>query len=188
MTHAFLAQFFFCLTVGVATFSSPTWMMAVDRKVNVGSLRRMCAVTVAALFVQLLLGAAFRHRGLGILPHIVGAVVVSVLIVWVVVAMLRQTKGAGGTAVMIRLRRPALLALVLLLAQVTLGVFAYFARIASQSDPQPLPPMVWLTVAHVACGALLLAVVLRLTLRVFHLSIPPDALAEFEPTAQRATS
>jgi hypothetical protein len=40
-------------------------------------------------------------------------------------------------------------------------------RLASPNDPQPLNPMVGITVAHVACGALVFATTIVLTLRTF---------------------
>jgi hypothetical protein len=55
----------------------------------------------------------------------------------------------------------------LLAVQLLLGLGAYLTRVASPSDPQPLTPMVSITVAHVACGALVFATTIVLTLRVF---------------------
>ena len=48
-----------------------------------------------------------------------------------------------------------------------LGVAAYLTRAASPYDPQPLNPMITVTVSHVACGALVFATTIVLTLRVF---------------------
>jgi heme A synthase len=185
MTHAFLAQFFFCLTVSLATFTSPQ-RSPVDQKAQAGALRPLSAVAVVALFIQLLLGAAFRHRGLGITPHLVGAVIVTIVISWVSMSVLKL--GRRAPVVRPRLNRLAVWAIAALVVQLILGVAAYYARLASQNDPQPLPPMVYLTVAHVACGALVLAIVLTLALRVFQISAPPGPVAEFRPRAERATS
>ena len=55
----------------------------------------------------------------------------------------------------------------LLVVQLSLGVAAYITRLGSPNDPQPLNPMVSITVAHVACGALVFATTIVLTLRVF---------------------
>jgi len=44
---------------------------------------------------------------------------------------------------------------------------AYLTRAVSPFDPQPLNPMIAVTVAHVACGALVFATTIVLTLRVF---------------------
>ena len=67
------------------------------------------------------------------------------------------------------LARPALMAATLLLVQLLLGLAAYVTRTASPYDPQPLTPMVSVTVAHVACGALVFATTIVLTLRVFRM-------------------
>jgi heme A synthase len=63
------------------------------------------------------------------------------------------------------LRRPALALLALLSFQVILGVLAYAARLQSYQDPQPLEPMITLTVAHVVVGALTLASAVVLAMR-----------------------
>jgi len=70
------------------------------------------------------------------------------------------------------LARPAKTVLVLLVAQLCLGVAAYIARLASASDPQPLEPMISLTVAHLVVGGLTLATIVVLALRCFQLLSP----------------
>src|SRR5204862_3146809 len=99
-----------------------------------------------------------RHGAWGVLPHVLGAIVVAALIIWTVSATLIRHSDSY-------LRRPALSALILVLVQIALGIFAYFARLASRSDPQPLEPMISLTAAHVVVGALTLAALNVLRLR-----------------------
>jgi heme A synthase len=65
------------------------------------------------------------------------------------------------------LTRPAIIALGLLFVQLLLGIAAYITRARSPLGPQPLNPMIAVTVAHVACGALVFAGTILLTLRVF---------------------
>ena len=60
-----------------------------------------------------------------------------------------------------------MIALILLVVQLFLGLAAYMTRLASPNDPQPLNPMISITVAHVACGALVFATTIVLTLRVY---------------------
>ncbi len=60
-----------------------------------------------------------------------------------------------------------MVALSLLLVQLFLGIAAYLTRLASPNDPQPLNPMIAITVAHVACGALVFVTTIVLTLRTF---------------------
>jgi heme A synthase len=81
--------------------------------------------------------------------------------------------GVTAMAVLLRhrdnkfLTRPALIASSLLLVQLMLGIAAYITRAESPYGAQPLSPMIAVTVAHVACGALVFAATILLTLRVF---------------------
>jgi hypothetical protein len=56
--------------------------------------------------------------------------------------------------------------------QVALGIAAYVARVKSAGDPQPLEPMISLTVAHVVVGALTLATMIVLMLRSHRVLMP----------------
>jgi heme A synthase len=95
------------------------------------------------------------------LIHIGGAILVTGVLGAAALTVLRRH--ANETF----LTRPAKIALALLSLQLLLGVAAYLTRTASPSDPQPLQPMVGITVAHVACGALVFATTIVLTLRAF---------------------
>jgi heme A synthase len=112
------------------------------------------------------LGAGFRHQAFGIIPHIVGAAVVAILIVSTVVVLMRRHANDQYLA------RPGKLAAALLLVQLGLGVAAYLARLASAGDPQPLEPMISLTVAHLVVGGLTLAAMVVLALRCFQVLAP----------------
>jgi len=116
-------------------------------------------VSVAAVLIQLVVGAGFRHGAFGIIPHIIGAAIVLVLILATSILVLRRFAGNSF------LTRPAIAAIVLVVVQVGLGISSYFARLASANDPQPLEPMISLTVMHLVVGALTLATILTLALR-----------------------
>jgi hypothetical protein len=60
----------------------------------------------------------------------------------------------------------------LLLVQLCLGVGAYLARLGSAGDPQPLEPMISLTVAHLVFGGLTLAAIVVLALRCHQVLTP----------------
>jgi heme A synthase len=166
--HALVAQSFLAVIVSLAVFTSRSWSHRREARADSEGLplRRLAALTVAAVLVQLVLGAGFRHQAFGIIPHVVGAVAVTVMIVWTSTTVLRRH---GGEAF---LRRPALTALVLLAFQLILGVTAYIARLQSADDPQPLEPMISLTVAHLVVGALTLATIVVLTLRTYRALTP----------------
>lgn len=82
--HACLAQIFFCIVVSIALFTSRWWWAQNDQQVieDTGSpqLRMLASLTVVATFLQLILGAVYRHKGSGIFPHLVGAAVVTAMI------------------------------------------------------------------------------------------------------------
>ena len=93
--------------------------------------------------------------------HIGGAIVVAITLGAAAISTLRRYAGVQY------LTRPATLALMLVGVQILLGLSAYITRSMSPNDPQPLNPMIGITVAHVACGALVFATTIVLTLRTF---------------------
>ncbi len=181
VTHACLAQVFFCLTVTIAVCTSPRWLSS--REVGVEttglSLHVLTRVTVGLVFGQLLLGALMRHTGAGlaipdfplafgrIIPpfesqgvlihflHRAGALVVAIAISWTVARVLSVF---GSEA---QLRRPALALFALLMLQLTLGALTIWTQRA-------VTPMT----AHVAVGAAVLATSVMLALRTTRLVGP----------------
>jgi len=165
--HALVAQSFFAVVVAIAVFTSQGWGKAREVRTDGSpSLRLLAALTVGAVLIQLVLGAGFRHQAFGIIPHIVGAVVVTLLIGSAVLMVMRRHGDVDY------LGRPAKLAIGLLVTQLGLGVGAYVARLASAGDPQPLEPMISLTVAHVVIGGLTLATTVVLALRCYQVVVP----------------
>ncbi len=162
IAHAALAQLFFGITVSLALFTSPGWKNAPDRQEGPPQaglpLFHLALAGAAAVYGQLLLGAAARHAVLGVLPHVLGALVVTALGLATVARVLRRHAEIPA------LRRPAVLAGALLVAQLLLGLGSYAVKYMRR-EVQPLPLAVAVTTAHLAGGALLLAAVLVLALR-----------------------
>ena len=169
--HATLAQLFFCTTISIAVFTSPSWMnaRALPEERGILPLRYLCTAALATIFLQLILGATLRHSAPWdhhlpvelVLAHIGGAFAVTLALGAAAITVLRRHKGETF------LTRPATFALVLLVVQLFLGVAAYLTRLGSPNEPQPLNPMISITVAHVACGALIFATTIVLTLRTY---------------------
>lgn len=181
--HALVAQSFFGLLVAIIVFTSRSWSEPKEVKTDAGSIsiRRLSTWAVAAVLIQLVLGAGFRHLAFGVLPHFIGALVVTVLITWTSVTVLRRHAQNKYLA------RPAVTALALVCVQVFLGVLAYIWRMAAAGDPvtnagqffgsmtlaslekfnelQPVEPAVSLSAAHLVVGALTLATLIVLVLR-----------------------
>ena len=187
--HATLAQLFFCTTVALAVFTSKSWTA---RRVTIEDkglvpVRYVALVAAATIFLQLILGATLRHSATWdkhlptdlLLAHVGGAIAVTIILASAAIMVLRRHGGEPF------LSRPAVVALGLLSLQLMLGVAAYLARLGSPEDPQPLNPMVGLTVAHVACGALVFATTILLTLRSFRVLRPAESEFELATSAQR---
>ena len=171
VAHACLAQAFLCVTVTLAVLTHPAWSPATTRPQDAG-LARLTLAAAATVYAQLILGAIMRHTGAGLaIPdfplafgrlvppfdsgavvihflHRLGAAAVATVVVWSALRIVRTH--AGDRALV----RPALLALVLVATQVTLGALTIWTQKAV------LP-----TTAHVACGAAILGTLVVLALR-----------------------
>jgi cytochrome c oxidase assembly protein subunit 15 len=180
--HATLAQLFFCTVVSLSVFTSRSWFE--DRKTiaEKGSppLRYLSVAATVTIFLQLILGATLRHSAPWdrflptelVIAHIVGAVAVTLMLGSTVLLVFRRY---GGDSY---LTKPAWIALGLLVVQLFMGVASYLTRLASPNDPQPLNPMIGITVAHVATGALVFATTIVLTLRIFRTVRAPESALE----------
>jgi cytochrome c oxidase assembly protein subunit 15 len=180
--HACLAQLFFSTTVAVALFTSESWSRGAHVVDNAGAppLHWLALAAACCVFVQLALGASARHQAIGILPHVIGALVATGMVLWVSVRVLMRHAGHDA------LRRSALALLSITFFQVFLGIAAYMSRLATAEAPQPMPIMVGFTVAHVAVGALTLASSVVLAIQVLrHVRRP---LAEMQHEGMAITS
>jgi cytochrome c oxidase assembly protein subunit 15 len=190
--HACLAQLFFCTMVSLSVFTSEGWNEPhpTIEEQDGPSLRPLCVAAFIVTLVQLVLGATLRHSASWdehlptnlVLAHVSGAMLVTIVAGGTLITVLRRHRGTAY------LSRPAMLGAVLLVTQLCLGVAAYLSRRTSPDWPQPLKPVVTVTVAHVACGALLLATTVVLTLRVFRRLRPARKAFEVAATPHRATT
>lgn len=151
--HACLAQLFFTLTVAIAVFTSRAWKAGavVVHDSGTPSLRTLSFLTFGSAFGQVALGAAYRHKAVGVMPHVLWAAVVTLLVMLVGTFALSQFKNHDA------LRRTSVWILSLTGAQVVLGVAAFTARVMTAESATPELWMVLLTVAHTALGAVVLA-------------------------------
>src|SRR4051794_27423302 len=175
--HAALAQLFFCITLSLALFTSRGWREGTSSPDD-PALRRIASATTTIVYVQILLGATMRHTGAGmaiptfplafghLLPpvwsaaiaihfaHRVGAVVVIGAILATATRVLRHHHDRPELA------RPAMLLVLLVLTQATLGALVVLSGL------EPL-----INTLHVVNGALVLGTSLVLTLRGFRPTI-----------------
>lgn len=186
IAHAGLAQIVFCLTAGIALFTSRGWTHAAVQPVDDSVLRRLTVVTTAWIYVQILLGAVMRHTDAGLaipdfplafgylippqwdakiaihFAHRVGALVASALIIATAGHVFYHHRRSGDVV------RPSVLLLFLLAVQVTLGAFTVLT--ARHYIINSL---------HVVTGASVLVTSLVLTLRAHRSRL--SALASESP-------
>ena len=160
VTHACLAQLFFCTVIALAVVTSREWLEAAPAE-DVSGLAPAALATAGVVFVQLVLGAVMRHTGAGLaiptfptafgrwvppldsapvavhFAHRVGAVAVLGAVAWMASAAFRARDA--------RFRRPAVVVMALVALQVALGA----ATVLTGKAVTP-------TTAHVATGAAIL--------------------------------
>lgn len=183
IAHACLAQIFFATTVAIAVFTSPAQMREPEVFEDSGwpSLRFLAGAMPVLVLLQIALGAGYRHRAFGIMPHVIGAVVVGMLILMFAIFVLVQFPSHRG------LKLDAWHLVGITLFQILLGIVAYMARLSSIDAVSPAARTVVATVLHVGFGAMTMAATVALSLRIFrHVRRSPGELsASGLPAASR---
>src|SRR6202035_3794034 len=163
--HAAVGPTFFCIAVTIAMFPGRRGVEEVPQiefDSRRPSLATLTLLTIFVLYVQLILGAMFRHHGMSWWRHVVNAAVVAFVLTWTAIRALSQFSKIEAV------RRPAIILVSLMILQLCLGFIAFLTRVAWGRDAvQPETPMVISTVAHVAVGALLLATAVVLAIQVW---------------------
>jgi cytochrome c oxidase assembly protein subunit 15 len=182
--HATLGQMIFCIVVAMALFTSRGWLQDSEPIVETDSTPStptLATIAAACVWVQLILGAAFRHSGIKLLPHLVGACVVTALLCWTIVRVLTRYGRID------HLRKPAQLLLALLMLQLGLGFCAYLTRLVWGRDAvQPMAAMVASTVSHVAGGALVLAATVVLAIQTWRMISVHATVPATQPATGKA--
>jgi cytochrome c oxidase assembly protein subunit 15 len=201
VTHAATAQALFCIMVSIALFTNPAWETTPHQTEAPARipLPTLAAITTGVIYSQILIGALMRHMSAGLVipdfplsfgqivppffneyiainfAHRCGAIVVTAMVVWTVVRVLRAHREVEA------LRRPALCLFLLLVLQICLGAVTIW------SNRMVLP-----TTSHVAIGAAVLATSLTLTLRAYKIFGVPERVAAESPArplpSRRATA
>lgn len=151
--HACTAEIMFAILVCIAVCTSRWYTQSLPQYPDHGSPSIHAIVTLNAsiVFLQVLAGAGFRHKYLSLKPHVYGAPIVLLMVVYTALMLRRRFPEVPAMA-----RARKLLHSIVGL-QILLGLVALWARINSAEDPQPLPPVVISTVVHTVVGAILFA-------------------------------
>lgn len=163
--HACFAQIVFAALLSIAVFTSRWWITDQPQIEDPGSpsIHTLAIINAAIIYFQVILGAGFRHKEIPVWPHMVGALIVLGMIIWTAAVLRRRFEKSRAIS------KTRILLHAVLGTQLLLGLGAYWSRLTTANDPQPMPLMVTLTVLHTVVGALLFAVSVLLVLLCYRL-------------------
>jgi len=149
--HALLGQILVAAMFAAMVCTGSAWNRDPELVEDHGwpSLGSLGKITPVFVLGQIALGAAFRHKAMGVLPHLMGAMVIVLLILCICIFVMQQFP-AHST-----LRPCANLLMALAFAQIFLGIAAFTVRTMSTISA---PVVIAVTSAHASIGALVLAV------------------------------
>jgi hypothetical protein len=157
--HATLAQIFFAVCWAAVVVTSKGWAERKEPVPDSGwpSLRSLAVVMPVLVLIQVGMGAAFRHKAMEVMPHLVGAMVVALLILCNCL-FVTQPYPKHPT-----LRPAANLLLAITCIQVFLGIAVFTVLLVNTASATVLLAS---TAAHVSVGAMTLAATLGLSLLI----------------------
>jgi heme a synthase len=163
--HACFAQIVFGAVLGIAVFTSKWWVSERPQLEDSGSpsIHALTMLNSGIIYLQVILGAGFRHKDIPIWPHMAGAMLVLGMVMWTAVALRKrfpQSRELSGARILLH---------AIFGVQFLLGLAAYWSRLTTVQAPQPMPVMVTLTVIHTVVGAVLFAFSLLVVLMCYRL-------------------
>src|SRR5437899_12066424 len=163
--HACFAQIVFGAVLGVAVFTSKWWVSERPQLEDTSSpsIHTLTILNAAVIYLQVILGAGFRHKDIPIWPHMAGAMLVLGMVVWTAVALRKRFEKSR------ELSKARIMLHAIFGTQFLLGLAAYWSRLTTADAPQPMPVMVTLTVIHTVVGALLFAFSVLVVLACYRL-------------------
>ncbi len=165
VVHACFAQIVFGAVLAIAVFTSRWWVSEQPRLEDSGtpSIHSVAILNATVIYLQVILGAGFRHKEIPIWPHMTGALLVLGMVIWTAVALHKrfpQSREFSKTRILLH---------AIFGTQFLLGLGAYWSRLTTADAPQPMPVMVTLTVIHTVVGAILFALSVLVVLMCYRL-------------------
>jgi heme a synthase len=163
--HACLAQIMFATLVSIAVVTSRWWVSERPQYEDKASpaIHTVVILNAGAIFLQIALGAAFRHKYSPVTPHVVWAMGVLLVASWTAVQLRKRFANSP------EISRIRLLLHNIVGVQLLLGLGALWTRLRAADDPQPMPAVVVTTVIHTVFGAVLFAVSILVVLFCYRL-------------------
>jgi hypothetical protein len=166
--HALLAHVFLSLAMAIAVGTSPAWNREPER-VSAGSrplLRPLGLAIPPFVFLQITLGAMYRHDLASVLPHLAFAMFVAFM------ALIGSSIVLQNFPHPKSLRRAAAALLAAILVQVCLGIGAFLMLLLNGAGTAYF---LWVTVLHVLTGAATLAASVVMAMEVWRGILPRTA-------------
>jgi len=90
--HASFAQIVFAAVLSIAVFTSEWWISERPQLEDRGtpSIHSLAILNAAVIYLQVILGAGFRHKEIPIWPHMAGAMLVLGMVLWTAVALRKR--------------------------------------------------------------------------------------------------
>lgn len=158
LLHASLAPMAFAIFVAIALVTSSGWNEAPEPVEDraAPTLRLFAIATPPLMLLQIMLGAAYRHKLIGLLPHMGGAMIVSLAILVPAIVIVQRHPEHR------RLRTPATWLISIFLAQVVLGITAFVIPLLKLSAAAGVAA----TASHVVVGSVALAANVVLAMQI----------------------
>ncbi|MEJ2009819.1 MAG: hypothetical protein P8Z30_16970 [Acidobacteriota bacterium] len=166
-------QVFFGLTVCLALFTRSDWRWDEPKSPDLASpsVRQVLIFTTGAVFLEPLLGEAFQQKEIGIAPHFVLGIAVTVCSLWVLEMALTKFSHLRSFKI------SAIFLAELVGLQLFLGIISYSMNLDARFAPGPQPGLVVMNATHAAVGALVLATSLFVTFQAFRYFAPAESKA-----------
>jgi cytochrome c oxidase assembly protein subunit 15 len=165
VAHACFAQIVFAALLSIAVFTSRWWISDQPQVEDTGSpsIHSLAIANAVVIYLQVILGAGFRHKEIPVWPHMVGALIVLGMVIWLAAVLRRRFEKSAAIS------KTRILLHAILGTQLLLGLGAYWSRLTTADAPQPMPLMVTLTVLHTVVGAILFGVSILIVLLCYRL-------------------
>ena len=162
VAHGAFAHLFFALIVSITLFLTDFWRESGSDTPNEdhATLRKLSIYTSITIYIQLILGAIYRHTGDLLWLHLLFAFVVTVLLFILTDSV---SKKIGEITF---LKKVSILLGALIIFQLFTGMGAFMVKLFSPDRLQAPPMVVGMTLVHVLSGALLFASSVVLTLGI----------------------
>lgn len=177
VAHALLAHLFVSTAILFAFATAPGWQKGLKRVRDSGtpSMRSIAVMTPVLVFAQVILGTAYRHQVLGVVPHIIGAIAVTACVLMAAVFAITQFTGHRP------IQQASHLLLWVTLAQMLLGIAAYLSIMNVPANAIPDAQAVVFTAAHATLGGLVMAASLLFGVQIRRNTLPAHSLTVAQP-------